>query len=306
MVEAALGPAFREISRRGRAEWKTSLFSRDGTCSVPFDVPGQDYVLVSMGTSVLAPIPLELCRPALRVYGAFATHQDALEHADIVHSLDEECSLIIVGRGEWVLMPQSEDARDNKEVNAARIQARLYTRHAKEVEDDSEFECVVRERRHRSTPAPRHEVVDVDTEDAERTVYRQPRRIRAGAEVRGQLTCAMCVLKDESENGECLFKVLGCFESTAAADSWIRNVGSREIVNDTIHVAATCEWIFPNGSERTGKCMYRTDELQRIMDAAERNVQDVRTYKEWKKIQEERESNQSGEQGNIGDNAFEK
>ena len=294
MAEAAFGPAFREISRRGRAEWQTSHFARDGTCTTPFDVPAQDYVLVSMGTSVLAPIPLERRRPALRVYGAFPTHEDARDHADVVHALDAECSLVIVGRGEWVLMPQTTDARDDRAVNAARIRARLDAQHERQVEGDAEFDRVVRERRYVSQHTATEEQADADIEDAERSVYRPPRRLRAGGEVRGQSTCVMCVLRDDGgdDAGECLFKVLGCFENTTEADCWIRNVASREIIHDTIYVAATCEWIFPNGGERAGKCIYRTDELQRIMDAADRNVQDVRTYKEWKKMQEEREAQQ--------------
>ena len=36
-------------------------------------------------------------------------------------------------------------------------------------------------------------------------------------------------------------EVLGCFESTAEADAWVRNVASRAVVEDDVLVAPTCE-----------------------------------------------------------------
>ena len=79
-IEFALKPAFDEISRRSKAtlalqsqENDVTYFSRvpDVDASVLLDIPDQSYILLSMGTDVLAPRPLDRRRPALRVYGAF-------------------------------------------------------------------------------------------------------------------------------------------------------------------------------------------------------------------------------------------
>jgi len=196
-------------------------------------------------------------------------------------------------------------------------------------------------------PRPPPKVVPVDeeaeeVEDAEKAVYGRPRRLRAGAEVRGQAACAIAVLRDDevvdddardkrvdvgdkTEDGDAkredgdhnhdakkkndtddskssnlnisaaspksfLFKVLGCFESGAEADAWVRGVGSRSVVFEDVFVAPTCEWLYPNAPRRKeGKKHYRIDELQRIMDAAQRNPEAVKTYKQMQREKEARE-----------------
>ena len=125
-------------------------------------------------------------------------------------------------------------------------------------------------------PAPRAEPEedDEETREAEELVYPPPRRLRVGAEVRGQTHVALTVLRDP-EGGECLVRVLGCFASAADADAWSRNVGTRAVTESDTHVASTCEWLYPNAEPR-GREHYRVDELQRIMDAAARNPVAVR------------------------------
>ena len=94
----------------------------------------------------------------------------------------------------------------------------------------------------------------------------------------------LCVVPDDF--GECLIKILGCFENTAEADRWVENVGSRKIADDDIYVAPTCEWLYPNGDTSKVSTRYRVDELQRIMDAADRNPEAVQNYKDWKRQQD--------------------
>ena len=97
---------------------------------------------------------------------------------------------------------------------------------------------------------------------------------------------------------------MGCFESTTEADKWCRDVGSRHVTEFDLFVVPTCEWFYPNGE---GKCSsnerYRVGELQRIMDAAKKNPQDVKDYKAWKREQDrmaaEREAEESVSDGNL-------
>jgi hypothetical protein len=231
-----------------------------------------------------------MTRPCARVYGAFATREDALAHADVVQGVDATCSLVIAQRGEWLLFPQTEAVRDDPDERMRRLTKRLDVHRDARADADAEFDRVVRERADR--PAPRDVPVDDDEDaDAEKLVYPPPRRLRAGAEVRGQSAVALCAIPDPV-GGECLLKILGCFETAAEADNWARNVASRRVTDEDIVVAPTCEWFYPNGDAKASREHYRSDELQRIMDAAARNPQAVREYKEWKAEQDALEEQQ--------------
>ena len=294
-IEAVLMPAFAEISRRSNVA--TALQSQDESLtyfshvegvesSVPLHIPEQDYVLLSMGTAVLAPRPLNCCHPALRVYGAFPSRDDAIEHASLIDTT--VCSIVIVQRSEWILMPQDLPTRDDIQLNRERVAQKLTLDVQRRTESNRLFELAREARRpcEQLTPERQNDDDDGGGEDAEAQVYGRPKRLRAGSEVRGQAVFAFCAIPDK-QNGECLIKVLGCFESTMEANAWVRNVGSRDVVHHAIYVAPTCEWIYPNGTLKTTKTFYRIDELQRIMDASDRNAEGVRTFKEWK----ERETN---------------
>lgn len=290
-IDQAFRPAFEEIARRrtaaaeGTVGQETTHFTpTDGVC-LPFRVPGQRVALVSLGTAVLAPVPKDHSRPALRIYGCFADKEEAREHAEIVQTLDPTCSLVVADCHEWLLMPLTEAARDDPDENAKRVSRTLQAYRTKQAEDGDAFQRAVRE--HLERPAVGQDKStteeDVETAEAEALVYKPPKRLRAGAEVRGQSAVAVCVVPDEF--GECLVKILGCFESSAEADVWARNVASRHVTDDDVLVAPTCEWLFPNGNGESNE-HYRSDELQRIMDASRRNVRAVKDYKQWKLEQE--------------------
>jgi hypothetical protein len=296
-VEAAFRPAFEEISRRSGVaqsytDTHTSYFPHStDSVSVPFLGTEQQFVLVSMGTSILAPRPEDTTRPALRIYGAFGSRDEAIEHSQVIRVLDQTCSLVIVKQGEWVLMPQEEHLLKDVNANRERCEQKLAVHRQKQEEARDKFYRRVNDQVDIGPPSSRcdedHEWKK-ELEEAERLVYHPPKRLRTGGEVRGQAVVALCVVTDA--DGECLFKVLGCFENNLEADRWVQNVASRKIVEDDIFVTSTCEWTFPNGEKKQqGSNHYRNNELQRIMDAADRNPEMVQSYKDWKKSQEEEE-----------------
>lgn len=301
-VEDAFRPAFEEISRRASAaraqptDGGLTHFSpsSDGI-AVPFAVPEQDWVLLSLGTAVLAPRPVDASRPAVRVYGAFPTREDAKEHAEVVRGVDPACSLVLAKRNEWVLLPLTEAVRDDPPKAQARLEQKLQAHRVKQAEEGDAFDRAVREKTERPAPKLQEDKPTPEEarelEEAEGLVYKRPPRLRAGAEVRGQGTAVVCVIPDEF--GECLVKVLGCFENTTEADAWVRNVASRHVTDDDVFVTPTCDWFYPNAETVQSRDHYRNDELQRIMDAAARNPQAVRDYKEWKKEQEREQQQQA-------------
>ena len=289
-VEDTYRPAFEEIRRRSEAlrDCNADAYFEptDDATRLPFALPDQDYVLVTMGTAVLAPRPVDQTRPSMRVYGAFATREDAKDHAEHVASLDGGAySMLVVKRNEWVLLPQTVDARDDPAVNQRRREALLQAHRVKQAEDGDAFDRAVRDGIER--PAPKVEQPeDEEVKEAEDLVYKPPRRLRAGGEVRGQSAVALCAIPDEFK-GECLVKVLGCFETTAEAENWVRNVATRHITDDDVFVTGTCDWFYPNGKAKASREYYRNKELQRILDAADRNPKQVRQYKDWLREQEE-------------------
>ena len=297
-VESAFRPAFEEIQRRKQAasslqyEEGVSFFQGDGSPSPPWDLPDQRHFLVTMGTQVLSPRPADPSLPLLRVYGAFHTKEEAVDHSLSVREVDKTCSLVCVKAKEWILLPSTEAQRDDPSENERVLSRRMEEVIRVEKEREEEFNSMVREKR---APPPseakggegREE--EEEMEEAERVVYPPPRRMRAGGEVRGQTCVALCVMRDESGKGECAFKLLACFDSHSSASTWVKNVASREVTDADILISATCEWISVNDDrEGEGACtFYRNAELQRIMDAAKKNPGVVRDYKEWKRKQDE-------------------
>lgn len=308
-VEAVFKPAFDEISRRqdvakSRVWDETTYFAPSSTSiNLPFVIADQEFALISMGTSVLAPRPVDPTRPALRVYGAFATRDEAREHADVVRGIDEVCSLLVVPLREWVLMPQNE-ACLQPDANQRRRETLLQAHRVRQMEDGDAFQrrIDIREGGKVVTTQTQDAEEDVETKEAEDLVYKPPRKLRVGGEVRGQNYVAMCSIPN-AITGECLVKILACFDTNQDADTWSQNVASRYVTDDDILVGRTCEWVFPNGTaESVTGTKYRIDELQRIMDAAERNPKAVQDYKTWKAEQDRRaEKNALKEKNGDGD-----
>lgn len=296
-VEEAFRPAFDEIQRRRQVaeQCRTDTIERyfepsDDASRLPFDMPGQAYVLLTFGTRVLAPRPEDPVKVACRIYGAFATREEAVEHCESVRAIDQTCSLIAAQRNTWLLMPATEEVRDDPTEIEKRTQRHLKHHAEERAREAAEFERDVAERASRPEPAaltgPTPEE-EAEQEDADRTVYPALKRLRAGAEVRGQTAAAVCLLPDPL-GGECLVRVLNCFETSHDAENWIRNVGSRQVMDHDIHVVPLCEWFYPNAPRcTTGNEHYRAKELQRIMDGAARNTERVQEYKDWKREQEE-------------------
>ena len=314
-VEDAFRPAFNEIERRRSAvtgmgdSSEMSHFARDDSARhIPLTLPGQTLALVTMGTQVLAPRPLDPRRPALRIYGAFETREETLEHATVIKDLDPTCSLVAVRMREWFLMPQDETTRDDVNARRARIETHLLRVTAQEEQartafahrtghEDEMADSAVSETKNTSVATNDETSRRIDEEDgtadAERLVYPPPRRLRTGGEVRGQSAVALSIIRDHVD-GECLIKIHGLFESATDANAWVRNVGSRQTTDHDIHVAAACEWLYPNDATN-GDTHYRVDELQRIMDASDRNVQGVIDYKTWKVEQDRLEAEEKRE-----------
>ena len=285
-AEDAYKPALEEISRRAGAAAEVSqtmsLEMIDAT-QLP-KLREQEWVLLTLGTSVLAPRPVDKAHPALRVYGAFARADDAAEHAQVVKGCDPACSLVRLRTHSWIMMPQSQAALDGSRGAQARLEEKLAARRAERAEERRRFdEAVAEHKEHEQRTLPQREWTEEDeeTQAAENDVYKPPKRLRAGAEVRQQGAVVLSVIPDRSGEGECIFCVLGCHETAAEAHEWIKANATDRAVETDLVVASTCDWIYPNGADETENEFYRNRELQKIMDASKSNTEGVQRYKKW-------------------------
>jgi hypothetical protein len=296
--EQTLKNASLEIQRRRDApatDEHAKFFAKsDAQDSTPFVMDDQVCALVSMGTPVMAPRPLDPTRPCLRVYGTFAAWEDAREHADVVRGCDPNCSLAIVKTHTWMLMPDTEEVLHDKAKAEERLRALLGRHEMKRKLSNEDFDKMVshKESAHQADGGGADLEEEEEVEEAETLVYGKPKRLRAGAEVRGQNAVALCFVV-EPQTGECAMKVLGCFESGSDADTWCQDVSTRNETEHDVVVGKTCEWLFPNAKSVKGRSVnYRHPELHKIMEGASRNKEAVKTYKEW--IQE-----QEGDQNSL-------
>lgn len=293
-TEDVFRPAVKEIQRREQAAKDLNPngmqnFHFDPSSPFVTDLPDQRYALLSVGTRVLAPCPVDGQFPSLRVYGCFHDKEEAKEHAEVVRAMDERCSLVVLKCNEWFLFPQDEEVLNDRLKAKERLEEKMRAHEERIEEQNQAFEDALHKNKSRKVNWDTSEWSQDQEEevDAENEVYRRPRRLRAGAEVRGQNVCAFCTVPDPTVAGEVLLKILGCFENMTDAENWVQNVGSRRVVTHDIFIASTCEWLYPNGTrEKTATDKYRIGELQKIMDAARMNPHNVRNYKEWKAEQD--------------------
>ena len=301
-VRGAFQPAYDEIARRQAVarsfescdDESTYFPPSESPSTTPFAIPGQKFALITLGTNVLAPRPLHKDRPCARIYGMFDSKRDARDHAEDVLSKDPKCSLLIVDRNQWVLLPETEMMRDDVFAASQRAQEKVEAFLSNLSSEKSTFSEVIHKQFER--PAARGKAPltenEVQEQEAEMEVYGKPSRLRAGAEVRGQQVAVVSVIPDRDGGGEALLRIYACFETRNEADVWVRDVASKHVVDYDLLVVSTCEWFYPNATQtRAGaNPNYRIPELQRIMDAAARNPVAVQEYKDWKRCQEAREA----------------
>ena len=288
-VKQAYEPAFEEIARRSQAA-SLSKSECGGRVVEVTELPkleNQNWVLISLGTNVLAPKPVDEAHPALRVYGAFATREDAADHASVVSEIDASCSLIRIRTRKWMMMPQTKEALQNPLAHEARMQERLEAHRQRRREEQARFDEAVRthaEHQQREVSAAQWSEEDEETQEAENEIYKRPKALRVGAEVRHQGAVVLSVIRDK-QGGECLFCIVGCHETAADAHAWVLKITAEQTVDTDLLVAHTCDWLFPNGTDATKDEHYRNAELQKIMDAARKNTENVQRFKDWENSQ---------------------
>lgn len=271
-----------EIQRRQEVAQSDNVnsrsFERTAAADPPFRNDAQTHFVWSASHESMAPRAKDAAHPAVRIYGLFPSYAEALEHAQVVASLDGSCSLMVSPTHEWTMVPRSSerlsDAAHTERVLAAYKEARDAS--AKTFKDNVAAR--------RGGLGERKEAPAEGAAEGGPAALPAPRRLGRDAEVRDQSLVAASFLKDTTQAvGEPIFRVYGAFATTAEGDAWARAAGDT-VVDYDIDLVSTCVWLFVNDvdPEKIGQEVFRSAELDSIMANQKKQPQQVENFRKWR------------------------
>tara|TARA_A100001015_G_C14961195_1_gene700980 strand:+ start:204 stop:1136 length:933 start_codon:yes stop_codon:yes gene_type:complete len=280
-IKEAFEPHYKEIQRRRTAptdEQKYFEKVENGT-EIPFKMDSQKVVLYSISSKEIPPCSTNELSPGLRVYGCFASNEDALEHASDLSRLAPTCSLFLHSTHDWIVIGKTIENMGNQEFINKTLEKNLGDYAKERYQNNKEFESAV-----------------TFEEDVERTVKNEKDEIpilynkkskshnlKNGGEVRNQKYAIISFIPD-TVNGTPIFTVYGCMETKEECEMWIKNTLSREITDFDLHVVSTCEWLFLNKMTNDNtQIFYRTPELNNIMNKQKSSKREVQDFEDTKK-----------------------
>lgn len=317
-VQSTFETHHHEIRRRAQLDTSTinsRTFERVASDGLddPFEHPDQRFVVFSLSQSEFAPRPRDEAQPALCVYGAFGTVEEAHEHARLVTIKQPECSVFVDRTHRWIVAPATiahlTDA-PYLEAHASRLLDRV---RAQREADQREFdENVANQRagevRRGGTPPSVQDEATEATEASERAAAQRPNdRVHAECKLPEQRCAAISFVCDDASPPEFLFYVYACHETDEAMHRYVCNTCGDRVYDHHIDVVRTCTWVFPQRMHgaKVAKEVYRSSELNKLMSAHKKSPQDVeRFYREHPDVVAT-EAARSDERGNARDGAQE-
>lgn len=289
-IEEVYQPYHEEIRRR-EATFETMAgqnqmtFDRASEDEVPFKLDGQSHFVWSASHARMPPLALSDKQPAVRVYGVFASAEEAFEHAQTVSALDPTCSVLVSQTHEWVVLPKDVARLQDPDGARAHVDAVLATYAAAREKSAATFQKNVAEHRTGVGPEAKAEEEEAPRVEDLSHLKMAPQRIGRDAEVRDQSVVAVTFVRDET-GGDCpepIFRVYAAFESTKEGDAWARCAGDHVVEYD-IDLCSTCAWLFPNAvdSEKVQKQIFRPKELTAIMQNQKAQPQKVENFRKWR------------------------
>lgn len=272
-------------------------------------IPDQLFVLYSMSTAAFAPFRgHDATSSGLRVYGTFPTRDEALHHADVISGEDNCVSLFISSSATWFLLSDDEVSVQNSEPI---INGLLKSHATAQVAREQEFREHKRAALNTQTSAESDESggqgkdgekendADWDSSVVTKKPDTQPvtkvkhsrRRMSAACAVMGQRLVVASFVCDPNSFDVCC-KVYGMVDTEEEANAWIRNVISKSVVDQDIHVLSACEWVFPThmANEEAPRQVFRNEELNRIMQSRGEEPKKVQDFEEWQSREDARKA----------------
>ena len=277
-IEEAFKPAYEEIARRRNSDHSEQLYfeKSEKTTNMGETIPDQLFVLFSLSSEKIPPLSTKPNNPAIRIYGCFQSEEDAKDHAKDISNIDKNVSLFINKTREWIVAASSIERMQDQALLANIATDRLKEYLKERMEANREFESSVKQEDTERTVREEFEQPPVYTHEKSKS-----HKVKNGMEVHGQKYAVIIFLPDVKP-GEPLFLVYGALETKEEADTWIRNVVCRKVTEYDVHLVSTCEWLFINRMQGDGaqSQRYRTPELEKIMEKAKNQPDEIKQYEE--------------------------
>lgn len=266
---------------------------------LPLVMEEQAFVLYSVSHVNMSPISEVASEPAIRFYGAFATEQDALDHARHVQTLDASCNLQMSRTHAWNLAAKSPErvaddqgCRDHIAKLLAAHEATLdahtaeFTQNvAKRQGGESEPDVERNERTRKTKEAEAAAALTKPSATAAGQPLRRAARLPRGAEARDQAYVVVSFIPDTIQTiPEFAWKVYACFNDMTMCDVYIRNTLSPLVKTYDIDVCVIGEWLHPQNviREKLRSEVWRSPELGNIMQQHKSQPAKVDAFKKWR------------------------
>ena len=265
----------------------------DGISAGPFVCTEQQWFLFSVSHVAMPPICDDDANPAVRIYGAFETTDEARNHAALVSASDPHCNLQLARTHEWCVAASTIERTTDPQYAATKVKALLATYEELRTSNREQFTKNVLEKH---IPLPAQSVSD-DEEEKRTSPKRElgggmqrAQRLPRTVDVRDQQLVVMSFLPDlKCTPPEFLFRVYRCTESKEEADRYVRNVAGDIVKNFDIDVVSACEWLHPQkciDGRHIQQEIYRSNELGKIINCHKSQPDKVESFRRWREDDE--------------------
>ena len=287
-----------EIKRRNNVSKQETSHTFDkveGDVHYPFVISEQKYVLFSLSSIGFAPRAEDPSNPAVRIYGAFDSTEEANFHAQLVLEKDPSCSLMLDETHKWIVAPSTEKNMQDVEYIQTHTNKILKKYEDIESQHAADFHKNVSEQEINHTTNRVPECPESKCKTDISNMSRARKNLPSGAEVRRQQLAVVSFLPDrwfdKNNAPEFIFRVYAMFEHEDDANKWVRNVCGDEVKDHDVFVVNTCEWLHPQKLDKDKiKSIYRSNELDKILTNHKDQPNKVKQFEEWRQKEEPEES----------------
>jgi hypothetical protein len=265
------------LSRIGDLNAETFEHVNGDSVGLPFVRADQQFVVFSLSHVHIPPRAVDANCPAVCIYGAFATNEEATEHAQMVHGAHPTMSVFVDRTHAWIVAPQSIDRMTDPMAMEAHRGTLLQQEADRRAEETREFVENVKQARTGKMEA----IEEVEENIVAPKAKTKANRVSRAVEVRDQALVAVSFVCDRaSEVPEFLFRVYGCVGDESTADRWVRNACGDAVKDVHIDVVSTCEWLFPQqmSSKTVSAEFFRSTELTHLMRNHKQQPQEVQRF----------------------------
>ena len=256
-----------------------------------FRNPEQKYVLYSLSQQEFAPRPTDETQPAVCVYGAFETVEEAQEHVVHVQREHPKHSILIGETHDWIVAHATMSHFKDPAYGPSHVTRLLDAECAKREACNKEFQENVEAKRAGAV----REVTEVTEDDKAKEASASEsknHKISVTCRVVDQRFGVASFVKDDATPPEFIFKVYACYETEAEANRYVRNVAGDHVREIDIDVVKLCAWAFPQNMDGVNvqKEIYRASELNAVMASHKKNPQEVEKFyrenEEWNMVKQ--------------------